>query len=673
MSLRNPATLNAIWGSKHRKSEPSDVETDSNNPRVRQLPKFLRRTVVPGLTEALTQLGFARPADPLVWLAEHLLTQSGRCEYIKMTDGTYISCLPAPKPLSAEEVERRIMKEREKLKEELQEKKLRDARHQKGTKGTIRPHILPPRTKLPPLSDSSWDPGSDDFIERKETSLADKASSPRSLATHRRGRRLDDFRRWDSHGRSQGLFDGTGPPPATPPGLFAARVLSHDSATHRRERLLHHKAATVIQARVRGVRVRDTPKSRANREIAKRNQLKAKLYQIEKRRRQKRHNAATKLQALQRGISGREFFSIIHVQDVARNAHYKEVSEAARRRMRKKQKRKNGRLREAAQAVLATAAVRIQAVHRGRQSRFHVAAQKRNDEEGEVEIIEIDQSREDEKELATAAVRIQAVHRGRQSRFHVAAQKRNDEEGEVEIIEIDQSREDEKELATAAVRIQAVHRGRQSRFHVAAQKRNDEEEKKKQAVDPPVEEEEKKVEKEDEHEYEHGDEEKETGRRDAEQTLPNEDILASRIQSIFRARQLRRRLQSARVQGHSWRVKNVCEVEYDGVWHKATIFRLTMGFVCCQYLSDNSIEDVPLYDVNVRIRECKNVEKAEIQQTSGWTNFSPGEEVNVEFNGKWFHAKVRELNALHIVVAYSEDGTIESIPADQVQRIRNIK
>jgi len=80
------------------------------------------------------------------------------------------------------------------------------------------------------------------------------------------------------------------------------------------------------------------------------------------------------------------------------------------------------------------AAVRIQAVHRGRTARKQVLAEK--------------------EETAAAATRIQAVHRGRAARADVAAKRA--------------AKQEEEEMAGAALKVQASYRGFQARREVAS-------------------------------------------------------------------------------------------------------------------------------------------------------------------------------------------------------------
>ena len=52
-------------------------------------PLHLRKMVLPIVMDAITQVGMAQPDEPLLWLAEYLLGQSGRqVDFIQLADGS---------------------------------------------------------------------------------------------------------------------------------------------------------------------------------------------------------------------------------------------------------------------------------------------------------------------------------------------------------------------------------------------------------------------------------------------------------------------------------------------------------------------------------------------------------------------------------------------------------
>ena len=104
------------------------------------------------------------------------------------------------------------------------------------------------------------------------------------------------------------------------------------------------------------------------------------------------------------------------------------------------------------------AAVKIQAVHRGKQACKELEEQKEQTaavlkiqavHRGKQTRMELRREREEQAELAAAALKIQAVHRGEQTRMELRKQ-----------------REEEQEQAAAALKIQAVHRGKQTRMEL---------------------------------------------------------------------------------------------------------------------------------------------------------------------------------------------------------------
>jgi hypothetical protein len=111
---------------------------------------------------------------------------------------------------------------------------------------------------------------------------------------------------------------------------------------------------------------------------------------------------------------------------------------------------------------LEAAALKIQAVHRGRKTRMEMLREK-----------------QEKEELEAAALKIQAVHRGRKTRMDLLKEKQEQEEMEAAALKIQavhrgkktrmdllKEKQEREELEAAAVKIQAVHRGRTTRKNV---------------------------------------------------------------------------------------------------------------------------------------------------------------------------------------------------------------
>ena len=106
----------------------------------------------------------------------------------------------------------------------------------------------------------------------------------------------------------------------------------------------------------------------------------------------------------------------------------------------------------------AAAAVKIQAVHRGKQARKELE-EKREQEAAAVKIQAVHRGKqarkelEEKREMESAALKIQAVHRGKQTRMEL--------------------RKEREEQAAAALKIQAVHRGKQTRMELRKERERD--------------------------------------------------------------------------------------------------------------------------------------------------------------------------------------------------------
>ena len=105
----------------------------------------------------------------------------------------------------------------------------------------------------------------------------------------------------------------------------------------------------------------------------------------------------------------------------------------------------------------AAAAVKIQAVHRGKQARKELE-EKREQEAAAVKIQAVHRGKqarkelEEKREMESAALKIQAVHRGKQARKEL---------------------EEKREMESAALKIQAVHRGKQTRMELRKERERD--------------------------------------------------------------------------------------------------------------------------------------------------------------------------------------------------------
>ena len=91
---------------------------------------------------------------------------------------------------------------------------------------------------------------------------------------------------------------------------------------------------------------------------------------------------------------------------------------------------------QTSQEELEAAALKIQAVHRGRKTRMEMLREK-----------------QEKEELEAAALKIQAVHRGRKTRMDLLKEK-----------------QEQEEMEAAALKIQAVHRGKKTRMDLLKEK-----------------------------------------------------------------------------------------------------------------------------------------------------------------------------------------------------------
>ena len=125
----------------------------------------------------------------------------------------------------------------------------------------------------------------------------------------------------------------------------------------------------------------------------------------------------------------------------------------------------------------AAAAVKIQAVHRGKQARKELE-EKREQEAAAVKIQAVHRGKqarkelEEKREMESAALKIQAVHRGKQARKELE-EKREMESAALKIQAVHRGkqtrmelRKEREEQAAAALKIQAVHRGKQTRMEL---------------------------------------------------------------------------------------------------------------------------------------------------------------------------------------------------------------
>ena len=137
----------------------------------------------------------------------------------------------------------------------------------------------------------------------------------------------------------------------------------------------------------------------------------------------------------------------------------------------------------------AAAAVKIQAMHRGKQARGEMQEQKEQTAAA-VKIQAVQRGKqarkelEEQKEQTAAAVKIQAMHRGKQARKELEEQKEQTaaavkiqavHRGKETRMELRREREEQAELAAAALKIQAVHRGEQTRMELRKQREEEQE------------------------------------------------------------------------------------------------------------------------------------------------------------------------------------------------------
>ena len=184
--------------------------------------------------------------------------------------------------------------------------------------------------------------------------------------------------------------------------------------------------------------------------------------------REEQENAALKIQAMHRGKKARE--QLRKDRDEEEAAALK--IQAMHRGRKTRQTLSRQKEAEAEEEELTAAALKIQAVHRGRKTRMELLKQKQ----------------EEEEELTAAALKIQAVHRGRKTRMDLLKERQEKEELEAAALKIQavhrgrktrmellKEKQEQEELEAAALKIQAVHRGRKTRMEMLREKQEKEE------------------------------------------------------------------------------------------------------------------------------------------------------------------------------------------------------
>ena len=184
--------------------------------------------------------------------------------------------------------------------------------------------------------------------------------------------------------------------------------------------------------------------------------------------REEQENAALKIQAMHRGKKARE--QLRKDRDEEEAAALK--IQAMHRGRKTRQTLSRQKEAEAEEEELTATALKIQAVHRGRKTRMELLKQKQ----------------EEEEELTAAALKIQAVHRGRKTRMDLLKERQENEELEAAALKIQavhrgrktrmellKEKQEQEELEAAALKIQAVHRGRKTRMEMLREKQEKEE------------------------------------------------------------------------------------------------------------------------------------------------------------------------------------------------------
>ena len=133
----------------------------------------------------------------------------------------------------------------------------------------------------------------------------------------------------------------------------------------------------------------------------------------------------------------------------------------------------------------AAAAVKIQAVHRGKQARKELE-EKREQEAAAVKIQAVHRGKqarkelEEKREMESAALKIQAVHRGKQTRMELRKEREEQAAAALKIQAVHRGkqtrmelRKEREEQAAAALKIQAVHRGKQTRMELRKERERD--------------------------------------------------------------------------------------------------------------------------------------------------------------------------------------------------------
>ena len=184
--------------------------------------------------------------------------------------------------------------------------------------------------------------------------------------------------------------------------------------------------------------------------------------------REEQENAALKIQAMHRGKKASE--QLRKDRDEEEAAALK--IQAMHRGRKTRQTLSRQKEAEAEEEELTAAALKIQAVHRGRKTRMELLKQKQ----------------EEEEELTAAALKIQAVHRGRKTRMDLVKERQEKEELEAAALKIQavhrgrktrmellKEKQEQEELGAAALKIQAVHRGRKTGMDILREKQEKEE------------------------------------------------------------------------------------------------------------------------------------------------------------------------------------------------------
>ena len=191
---------------------------------------------------------------------------------------------------------------------------------------------------------------------------------------------------------------------------------------------------------------------------------------FEQAERQEQEAAALKIQAVHRGKKAREQLRKDREEEEAAALKI----QAMHRGRKTRQELSRQKEADAEEQELTAAALKIQAVLRGRKTRM--------------ELLKQEQMEEEEEELTAAALKIQAVHRGRKTRMELLKEKQEKEEMEAAALKIQavhrgkktrmellKEKQEKEEMEAAALKIQAVHRGKKTRMELLRERREREE------------------------------------------------------------------------------------------------------------------------------------------------------------------------------------------------------